>query len=294
MKQLLLILSLMLFPALASSQDQNTYYYGVNGEIVAGIDNALTYKTVNVSSAGRATVRTYRKTRDGWMDTRIEKIGKERDGVSLVRYREGTLFPRTFKREMKQVNPNAYAFRDYKGKRIIKKGNSRTRVPLHYDGMLTQYYQDGTLASESRYENNYLLSNTNWYPDGSPYINNIHYSTDKPPLHPYGDAFIQNFITQQMVEKAFPLNEVHDEILVGCVIMESGQLEGVRILKGKVESVNNFFIETFEALPGTWEPALLDGKPVRYFITMPIALINDVPSLQNLELTPGGQLFWNY
>jgi hypothetical protein len=294
MKQLIILLSLLLIPLLASSQDENTYYYGVNGEIVDQMDNALVYKTVKLSSSGKATVKTFRKTRDGWIDTRIEKIGKGKNGISLVRYKEGTLFPRTFRREMKQISPDSYAFRDFKGKRTLQKGNSLTRAPLHYHGTCIQYYKDGTVASESRYENNYLISNKNWNPDGSPYIDNIHYSAHKPPIHPYGEAFIQNFITQQMVEKAFPLNEVHDELLVGFVIRETGALDGVRILKGKVESVNNFFIEIFQALPGEWEPALLDGKPVRYFITMPIALINDVPSLQNLELTPGGQVFWNY
>ena len=96
-----------------------------------------------------------------------------------------------------------------------------------------------------------------------------------------------------MAEKEFPLNEVEDELLIGCVIMENGELDGVRILKGKVPSVNQFFIETMEALPGEWEPAILDGKKVRYFITMPVSLKNDTPLLQNVELTPGGQIFWN-
>ncbi len=293
MKSLLLILFCISITLLTWSQEYSTYYYGANGEIIDSTSKVLVYNGIKLNKNGSATVKTYRKTSTGWMDTRIERIGKEKKGIRTIRYREGTFFARFYKREMKQINPNSYSFKDYKGSRTLKKGYSSTQIPLHYDGVVTRYYTDGIAASESDYQNNYLISNRNWNQDGSSYINNIHYSADKAPVHPFGESFIQSFITTQMTEKEFPLNEVEDELLIGFVIMETGELEGVRILKGKVASVNQFFIETMEALPGLWEPARLDGKKVRYFITMPVSLKNDTPLLQDVEYTKGGQLFWN-
>lgn len=293
MRSLLLILIALSGSLLLWSQEQGTYYYGPNGEIIDSTNKALIYNEVKLRKNGGGTVRTFKRTATGWIDTRIEKIGKERKGIQRVRYKEGTFFARFYKREMKQVDPASYSFTDFKGSRTIQKGYSSTQIPIHYDGLVTRYYKDGTLASESEYRNNYLISNRNWNPDASPYIDNIHYSADKAPVHPFGEAFILNFITTQMAEQEFPLNEVEDELLIAFVIMETGELKGVRILKGKVESVNQFFIKTLEALPGEWEPAILEGQKVRYFITMPISLKDDSPTLQNFELTPGGQIFWN-
>ncbi len=293
MKSLLLILFCISITLLAWSQEYSTYYYGANGEIIDSTNKSLIYNEIKLHKNGGATVKTFRKTSAGWMDTRVEKIGKEKKGIQTIRYKEGTFFARIYKREMKQIDPNTYSFTDYKGDRTLKKGYSSTQIPLHYDGLVTRYYKNGTAASESDYQNNYLISNRNWNQDGSSYIDNIHYSADKAPVHPFGESFILSFITTQMTEKEFPLNEVEDELLIGFVIMESGELDGIRILKGKVPSVNQFFIECMEALPGQWEPAILDGKKVRYFITMPVSLKNDTPLLQDVEYTKGGQLFWN-
>lgn len=293
MRSLLLTLICLSVSLLSQGQEYSTYYYGANGKIINDSAKALVYNNVKLHNNGGATVKTFRRTTEGWIDTRVEKIGKKKKGTRKIRFKEGTFFPRFYKREMKQISPNSYSFTDYKGSITLKKGYSSTEFPLHYNGLVTRYYKDGIAASESDYMNNYLISNRNWNQDGSLYIDNIHYSADKAPKHPFGEAFIQSFITTRMAEKEFPLNEVEDELILGCVIMETGELDGVRILKGKVASVNQFFIETMEALPGQWEPAILDGKKVRYFITMPISLKNDTPLLQNFEMTPGGQIFWD-
>ena len=162
----------------------------------------------------RARVKTFRLSNQGWMQTRFEAMGKKRDGVRLIRYREGTFFPRTYKRQITLVDDQTILFTDLKGERVLRKGSSLTEVPLTLDGPVSVYYKNGNLASTSTYSKHILLSNQNWNSDGSPYINDVFYSADRPPVHPYGNSFIQNYITNIIAEKKFPVHEVHDEIIM--------------------------------------------------------------------------------
>ncbi len=293
MKKSGILLLFFLISIWSSGQNIQTYYYGVNGRLTETEDEALMYQEVRRKNSNKASVKIYSRGRDGWIMTRSEHYGRSREGIRIVRYNEGTFFPRFYRREIKKTEPGYLFFTDRKGARTLRKGSSLTEIPLTLDGTVTVYYRDEKVASESEYSNNRLLSNSNWNHDGTPYIHNIFYSVSKPPAHPYGDTFIQNFITARMAEEKFPLHEVEDELLLGCVILENGELTGVRVLKGKVESVNQFFTSTLEKLPGKWNPAILEGDTVRYFITMPISLMNNAPLLQSVELTKGGQIFWN-
>lgn len=293
MKHITLIIAGLLAFTSVQSQEIDTVFYGINGRITGSKDKALKYKTIKRKGGGKTKITTHKKGLDGWIETRVEKAGKGKEGVQLVWYREGTLFSKNFRRELKQISPDSYYFREYKGERILRTGNARDADLLSLDGEVKVYYKNGYTASVSQYDRNILLSNQNWNPDSTAYINNIFYSADKPPFYPYGDAYINKFMLNRIAEEKFPVHEINDDILIGCVIMETGELSGVRILKGKVPSVNEFFRETMEMLPGNWEPAMLNDEKVRYFITMPVSLKNDTPTLKYLELTPGGQLFWN-
>lgn len=293
MKHFIAFAASLLISLSSLCQEIDTVFYGINGKIVGSMDKALQYKIVKVKENGKTKISTYKKGMEGWVHFRVEKAGKSKDNIQLVWYREDKLFSKNFRRELRQVFPDSYYFREFKGDRLLRTGNARDPNLLYLDGEVTVFYSNGLTASISQYDRNILLSNQNWNPDSTAYINNFFYSADKPPIHPYGDAYINKFMLNRIAEEEFPVHEINDDILIGCVIMETGELKGVRILKGRVPSVNDFFRQTLELLPGTWEPAELDGRKVRYFITMPITLNNDVPTLKYLELTPGGQLFWN-
>lgn len=274
-------------------QDYDTIFYGINGKIEKNIEKSLAFKVVKRKKKGKNVVTSYARTLDGWAPIRVEKSGKSKDNCQVVWYREGTFLGKNFKRELKMINPGQYYFKEYKREIIIRTGSSRDANLFILDGKVSTYYPNGITASISHYDRNILLSNQNWNSDSTPYIDNIFYSADKPPIYPQGGKYINNFLLSRIAEENFPVHEINDDILLSWVIMETGELTGVRVLKGKIKSVNDFFKSSMELLPGTWEAAELDGRKVRYLITMPISLNNDVPLLNYVELTPGGQLFWS-
>ena len=286
----IIILTLIALGSLLSAQE-NTYYYGVNGKIVEEQDKPI-YQRKVWKTMGGYKMKLYVSAPEGWKWLRTEKTGVKKDGKLNIRYRHETFFPRVYKRYVEEIGMNRYYFRDEKGKDTLRMGTASSLVPLHLESMVTEFYKGGQLKSKSLYKNNELQSNDNWNKDGSEYISNVFYSTHKMPVYLNGQNALWEFILQTMKEKEFPLHEVEDEIIVGGVVMENGQLEGIRILKGRVESVNAFFTEAFKELPGRWQPAELHGEVVRCFITIPINLINDAPVLQTFELA-GPQIFWS-
>ena len=90
-----------------------------------------------------------------------------------------------------------------------------------------------------------------------------------------------------------PVLEVNDVVVIGAVILETGELTGVRLVKGLLPDINRFFMESLESLPGSWTPAFLNGEPVRYFVELTFNLSKNVHLLQDLDFTKSGQMFWN-
>lgn len=291
MKRTVLITIITSMTALIWGQD-HIYNYGVNGKILEDEKDAIIQKRV-WHSGNRNREKVYVSTPEGWMWIRTENSRMKKSGQLNIRYRHETFFPKTLKRITRQTEPGLYYFRDEKGKKVLRVGTASSLVPLHLESKITENHPNGEIKSESYFNNNELVNNMNWNEDGSEYVHNIFYSADQPPLYAPGQKFLQNYIVAQMAEKRLPVNEIQDEVLIGGVVLENGELTGIRILKGRVKSVNDFFTETFESLPGKWEPAVLDGKAVRYFITFPVNFYNEIPMLQHVELTPGGQMFWH-
>ena len=292
MKTLLLQLIVFYLCLGASSQD-TTYYYGPNNREVKDIKEARRYKEVKKKSGNRHKVTTYTLINDEWVFTKVEKIRGGNKGKFRFRFRENTLFSKSFSRQYEEQGPGTFFFKDIKRELVLREGNTSRKIPLHFDGLVTEYYDDETVRSESLYKNHQLVSNKNWLPDGTKYIDNLFYSVDHPPVYTLGDNFLKKYITGMIAEKKLPVTEIQDELLIGWVITKDGNIDGVRILKGRVESVNAFFVETIESAPGKWEPALLDGDKVNYFITMPVNFKNTVPLVQNIEIS-GGTLHWDY
>ena len=124
-------------------------------------------------------------------------------------------------------------------------------------------------------------------PDNS----DIFYSTDQPPAYTYGNEFFRKFVMSRLEKIELP--EMQDVIIIGAVVMETGELTGVKVLEGNVPSVNAFFRQTVEMLPGKWEPAQLNGETVRSFIQIPFNLNKNLSEIRYLHLSKDGQLFWH-
>lgn len=194
---------------------------------------------------------------------------------------------------MKKLHEDLYYFEEMKSGKITREGFSKSTTPLHLDGKITEYYPNGEVKSESIYSDNRLISNMNFYPDGTEYIHNIFYSVDQPPRYLYGLSAFKNFVMGRIAEVELPIHEINDKVVIGAVVMENGELAGIRVLEGKIPSVNSFFAETMKSLPGKWEPARLNGEVVRCFIEIPFNLSNELSTMQYLEFSKDGQqLFW--
>lgn len=290
---LLAILILLSGTSVATGQDA-VYHYGVNGKILENDEGARLRKRIWKTPTGYRE-KIYTRQDGDWMWIRTEKTIVFKSGKQNVRYRHETLLPKFYLRYAGKPENGIYSFRIEKQGVTLSTGTATSLFPLHLDGRVTEFYSKDQVRSESVYKDNELVSNKNYNEDGSDYIHDVFYSADRQPLYGPGQKALQNYLMALMVKEKLPMHEIQDEVLVGGVVLETGQLTGIRIMKGKVESVNDFFRSTFESLPGEWEPAVLNGKKVRYFITFPVNFINQVPSLQHLELTPGGgQLLWHY
>jgi hypothetical protein len=290
MKIILSAFILLCFCMVMKGQE-STVYYGVNGRPVNSIDRAIVLKHIKKSGNSRYRVRISTLTENTWEETRTERIRIRRDNSIRVTYRESSLFPTTYVIRTREVATGMYYFEEIRSGTIVKTGHTTSLVPLHLEGRVTDYYPDGSLKSESVYSGNMLVSNRNYYPDGTEYIHDIFYSTDRPPLYSLGNEFFRKFINARIALNELPLHEIHDRVVIGAVIMETGELAGVHVLEGFSPAVNEVLRQTVEQLPGKWEPARLNGEPVRAFVRFPFNFKATDRSVHHMEMTNDGQFF---
>ena len=292
-KSVAIILPFLLFPVLLSAQD-SVYYYGVNNKLLLSSEGAQFSKTVKQVTRSCYRIKVRKKTGDSWELTRKDRIRTGKDGLQKIWRTEQTLFPRTFERSMKNIHEGLYYFEESKSGKVTREGFSKGLIPLHFEGKIIEYYPSGKVKSKSDYSDNMLVSNMNYNPDGSEYIHNVFYSVDQSPGYLYGTAAFKDFVMARIAEVELPVHEINDEVVIGAVVMETGELAGIKVLKGKVPSVNSFLAETMQLLPGKWEPAQLNGEAVRYFIEIPFNFNNELSRFQFLEFSKDGQqLFWS-
>jgi hypothetical protein len=75
--------------------------------------------------------------------------------------------------------------------------------------------------------------------------------------------------------------------VIGLVIMETGELKAPIVLQGKSKQLCDALIRIISELPGVWRPAVLNERPVRYFMTLPISVSSHDVTFQNLEVSSG-------
>ncbi len=136
-------------------------------------------------------------------------------------------------------------------------------------------------------QNNQLISNQNWLSNGNPYIDTIFYSADQEPVYQPGVVFFNSYLLQQIAKSKINLEEYDDEIVIGWVVMETGVMNGVIALKGKSLELNKILANMIAGIPGEWQPAILDGKPVRYFMSIPVNISHHNAKFQDIELSQG-------
>ncbi len=274
-----------------AGQEEN-HYYGVNGEPVKEKDNAIEIKELKQRSGRKFTIRTYHLRGDQWELTKREKIRETGEGELLIRVYGDRLFPGKYNRRMQLVRPGCYEFRETRLERILREGSSSSYLPLRLEGIVNEYYPNGQLKSRSSYRNNQLISNKNWLADGTRYIDSVFYSVDSEPEYKLGNDIFRRHILESLGRSKIDFTQIEDIVEIGWVVMEDGHLNGVIPLRGKIRQLNEVLAQAISELPGSWEPARLNGRPVRYFMSVPFNFMQREVNFQDLEMS-GGMLHYN-
>ncbi len=295
MKNILLAL-LCFHTILTAVAGQEIYYYAANSRPVDLADDALMMKEVRTKSDTRYVIKTSilsgGEKDDKWTMIEQEKINIENDGTLLIKKKGEGYFPTKIYRKMTRIEPGLYEFSESDVSKVLRTGFSSKYLPLHMEGLITEYHANGNLKSLSLYKDNQLLSNQNWLSNGDKYIDSVFYSADSEPEYKMGPKFFHTYILQNLYNSNLDLTQISDVVEVAWVIMEDGSMDGVITLKGRSQQLNQFLVNLIAALPGEWQPAMLNGKAVRYFISVPLNFEHLEVSFQDLELS-GGVMHYN-
>lgn len=253
-------------------------------------------KEVRTKSDTRYTIKTSilsdGEKGDRWTMIEQEKINIENDGTLLIKKKGEGFFPKKIHRKMTQIEPGLYEFSESEISKVLRTGFSTRFLPLRLEGTITEYHSNGNVKSISQYQDNQLISNQNWLSNGDRYIDSIFYSADREPEYKMGPRFFHSFILQNLYNSDIDLTQISDVVEVAWVIMEDGSMDGVVALKGRSLQLNQFLVNIIADLPGDWQPAMLNGKPVRYQVSVPLNFEQLEVSFQDLEIS-GGVMHYN-
>lgn len=273
---------------------QEVYYYGVNSRPVENVEEAILRKEVDYRKDQKLTITTAQLQDENWVKLSREKIRATGPDEWVIRYRAEKLFSSKFYRDYSETAPGHFFFKEYSLTNTIRTGNTAGRFPLFLEGTVTEYYPNGAVRSVAEYRDNQLISNKNWLEDGTPYIDSIFYSADQEPEYEYGPDFFKNYLIQKLIQSEWDLSQIQDRVVIGWVVMETGELKGIRALEGKSEQLNNYLIKTISEMPGKWQSARLHGKPVRYFMSIPLNFdVRDI-NFQELDYSTGRLYYDKY
>jgi hypothetical protein len=287
MKKLIFLLIIFL-PFLGFSQKDTVFYYGVNGKI-DNPEKKDIMKSIDYRRNNKIKVKTYKNSEPGWQLVYTENIKVLNDSIFDIRMK-GDEFSGRVTRIFTPA-ANGYKFTDYMDKTVKRTGTTKRKVPLIFDGTVTEYYNSSAIKSISEYKNNELISNQNWQPDGTPLVDNIFYSVDSEPLFEPGMGFIHQQIRQAIKDAKFDLLTVEGKMVVGLIITKEGKIEGVQIVKGISQVLNGILVDAFGKIEGAWVPAKLNGQNVNYFQTIPINFIYNKYNFDYLEMDRG-MMYW--
>ena len=288
MKKLIFILIFGL-PFIGFGQKDTVYYYGVNGKIDNPAKKEI-MKIVDYRGNKKIEVKTYKNTENDWQLIYIEKIKVVKDSVFEIRMK-GDEFSGRVTRIFEPLDNGLIKFTDRLNSTVKRTGTTKLKVPLIFDGTVTENYNSGKIKSVSEYKDNVLISNKNWQSDGTPLADNIYYSADSEPLFEPGMAFLHQQIRQAIKDAEFDLLTVEGKMVVGFVITKEGTIDGVQIIKGISQTLNGILVNAFSNVEGAWVPAKLNNQNVNYFQMIPINFIYNKYNFDYLEMDRG-MMYW--
>lgn len=286
MKFLLLISMFFVGNTLLSAQD-TAYYYGADFGISSDRETAKFTRKIDKKYGKRYVVKTYMLDGEEWVRARKEKIRIVNDTLMQIRRKSDKFWAEVVTRTFHPAGKGRYYFTDRKRGNILLEGYATSVLPLHLEDTVKSYYDRNRPKSIAVYHDNSLVSNQNWLRNGNKYYDNLHYFVDQEPEHSLGQVHFRTYMLQGIQQSGIDLNQISDRVIIGWVIMEDGSLEGFHTIKGVYTQLNNTLIKLIMEMPGEWQPATLNGKPVRYYMNMPFNFIDRSENFENLELSTG-------
>ena len=279
---------IILQPFIGFSQKDTVFYYGVNGRIDNPVKKDI-MKKVDYRKGDKIRVKTYKATETEWRFIYTEKMKVLSDSVFGIGMK-GDEFSGRFTRVFEPIE-GGFKFTDKLKNSVKRSGTTKLKVPLIFNGTVTENYESGKIKSKAEYRNNELISNKTWQRDGTSLVDNIFYSVDSEPRFDPGMNFIHQQIRQAIKDAKFDLLTVEGEMVVGLIITKEGAIDGVQIVKGISQTLNGILVDAFGKLEGAWVPAKLDQRDVNYFQMIPINFIYNKYNFDYLKME-GGMMYW--
>ncbi len=283
-------LSFFFIVCTAFTQKESVVYIGTNGKLTT-IDQAIFMQKTLRKSSKITTVQTYQLTDAKWVKLYTEKYKTLNDSTYQINGNRENYKGTTF-RTFTKLADGSFKFRDVAKDQLVRSGFAKSVVPLLVHGQITEYYLGGNKNSVSEYNENELVSNENWKENGDKYIGNIFYSVDSDPTFNPGIKVMHQHILKGFKDAGIDISAISGSLILGFVVMENGTIDGIKIIKGLGPNINSVAYESFASLQGSWTPAKLNDKTVRYFQIFPINFIYKQQSFEFAELGKGGILHW--
>lgn len=277
-----LFLVMMSGALLASENPRDTVVYlGTNGRLVPE-EGALFKKEVVTTKMNKKEEISWKKVNGRWEKTATLKIRVLKGDTWELRQgagrKEGVLL-----RQYLPAGEGKWQFLEQVGGKLIRKGFTLSRFPLLLDGEVTDYYPNGKTRSVAQYRRNELEGNFNWLENGSKYIDSVFYSVDEEPMLTGGNLFLHQYMKNALEKSGLDLTVLTGNMVLGFVVMETGDLAGVRVIEGFNPRLNEVAVAALQNLSLQWNPAHLDGRPVRYLQLFPINFIYKEANFQSLD-----------
>lgn len=234
-------------------------------------------------SAKVTTIKTYELREKKWEKLYSEKYIKLNDTTFSIRG-SGDDIKGSIIRSFRLLPEKSFYFRDVVKGQLMREGSAKSIAPLILHGSVTDYYPGGSKKSVSIYSENQLLSNENWLEDGTKYIDNIFYSADVYPTFSPGNLVLRQHILAAFKKAGIDIAAISGTVTIGFVVMENGDIDGIRVVKGLGPSINSVAYEAFKTLEGKWTPAKLNNQTVKFFQSFPINFIYREHHLEFAEM----------
>lgn len=283
-------LSCFFIACTAFAQKESIVYIGTNGKLTT-IEHAIFMQKTLRKSSKITTVQTYQLTDAKWVKLYTEKYKTLNDSTFQINGNRENYKGTTFRTFTKQTD-GSFKFIDVANDQLVRSGFAKSVVPLLVHGQITEYYPGKNKKSVSEYNENELVSNENWKENGDKYIGNIFYSVDSDPTFKPGIKVMHRHILKGFKDAGVDIANISGSLILGFVVMENGTIDGIKIIKGLGPNINSVAYESFASLQGSWTPAKLNGKTVRYFQVFPINFIYKQQSFEFAEIGKGGILHW--